>query len=113
MQSDGKGVKHTKTGNYRVAELVPPGTEDLTVEQLLTILVSRIVNCPDDMEVIVVNSGRVKVIEFDVPSDQRGPILGRSGHIIQAVRSISKALLGPRAKLYSYRVDLTGDGIHP
>lgn len=101
--------KHSQSGTYQLLDLVPEAAQQLTLEQVLALLVSMIVSRPDDVEVVVVNSGRIKVVEFDVHPQDRGQLLGRSGYTIHALRTISKAILGPLTKRFSYRIDMTGD----
>jgi len=102
---------HTVSGTYRAEKLIPEAVQDLTLEQILTLVVSRIVSRPDEVEVNVVSTQKIKVIEFDVAPEDRGPILGKNGYTIQALRTISKAILGARVKDFSYRIDLTHDDV--
>jgi len=103
--------QHTVSGTYRAEKLVPEAAQELTLEQILTLLVSKIVSRPDEVEVNVVTTQKIKVIEFDVAPEDRGPILGRQGQTIQALRTLSKAILGARVKDFSYRIDLTHDDV--
>ena len=103
--------EHTTSGTYRAEKLIPEAAQELTLEQILTLLVSRIVSNPEDVEVNVVSTQKIKVIEFDVHPDDRGPILGRQGQTISALRTLSKAMLGARVKEFSYRIDLTHDDV--
>ena len=100
---------HTPSGDYGVADLIPPEARDLTLEQLLVLVAAQIVQQPDEVEIVVVNHDRIKVIEFTIAPHDRAQFLGRGGQTINALRTVAKAILGPFTKQYSYRIDMAGD----
>lgn len=102
-------VQHSASQTYSVAELVPEEHHDLTMEQILALLVSRIVNYPEDVRVHVANEGRIKAVEFEIRTEDQGQLLGRDGYTIHALRTISKAILGALVKQYSYKVGVVPD----
>ena len=107
--SDDRQVQHSETGTYSVAELIPEECLDLTLEQILALLAAKIVDHPDDVQIHVVNTSRIKVIEFQPRPEDQGPLLGRKGYTVHALRTISKAILGPLTKRYSYKVSIAHD----
>ena len=107
--SNDREVKHSETGTYRVEELLPKECLDLTLEQILTLLAAKIGDHPDDVQVHGVDTPRVKMIEFQSRPEDQGPLLGRKGYTVHALRTISKAILGPLVKQYSYKVSITHD----
>jgi len=106
---DRSRVKHNDTQTYQASDLVPDTCKDMTLEQVLTLLVTRIVSEPGQVLVHVVNTDRIKVIEFEVLSRDMAQLLGREGYTVHALRTISKAILGPLVKQFSYKVSVTPD----
>lgn len=105
-------IEHLENGNYTSDELVPEDARDLTLEQVIALLVYKIAEYPDEMEAAVVSTDRIKVIEFDLHPSDRGPVIGRNGYIIKALHTVVKAILGERSKNCSYRIDVRGDVDH-
>lgn len=100
---------HSESGVYKAGNLIDQLDEDLTLEQILTLVVTKIVENPDDVEVNVVNTQTIKVVEFKVDPSDFPLVLGSDGRIIKALRTIAKAILGARSKQFSYHVSLAGD----
>ncbi|KKK55960.1 hypothetical protein LCGC14_3069310 [marine sediment metagenome] len=103
-------VQHSKSQTYQAEDLIPDACKDMTLEQVLTLLVTRIVGSPEQLLIHVVNTDRIKVIEFEVPSEDVAQLLGRRGYTVHALRTISKAILGPLVKRFSYQVSIKSDG---
>jgi len=67
---------------------------DLSVEALVVLNVLRIVKQPQKVRVNITRSQRLVVIELDVPDSDLGPLIGREGHTIDAIRDIAIASSG-------------------
>lgn len=102
-------VFHTNDGTYRIDTLLTPEMRDMTLEQVMTLLVYKIVKHPEDVEVVFASMPRRRVLDFDMHPSDRGCIIGKSGYIIQALRTIAKAILGPDCKLYRYSIEVAPD----
>jgi predicted RNA-binding protein YlqC (UPF0109 family) len=97
-------VQNSSSGTYRAEDLIPAECRDLTLEQVLTLLVVHIVGTPADVLVHVANTDRIKLIEFEVASRDMAQLLGSEGRTVHALRTISKAVLGPLVKKFSYKI---------
>lgn len=102
-------IQHLENGQYTLEDLVPEDVCDLTLEQVMALLVYKIVEHPDELEAAVVSTDRIKVIEFDLHPNDRGPVIGRNGYTIKALHTIAKAILGEFSKNCSYRIDVRSD----
>lgn len=67
---------------------------ELSIEALVTLIVLRIVDHPEDMRVNVTHASRMVVIELDVKEDDLGKVIGRHGHTVDAIRSIARSAAG-------------------
>jgi predicted RNA-binding protein YlqC (UPF0109 family) len=101
-------INHSDSGSYTIDEMLPEEARNLTLEQVMTILAYHIAENPEDIEVAVVNTDRIKVIEFDMHPSDRGPVIGRNGYIIKALHTVAKAILGSSAKDFTYKIDVRG-----
>ena len=101
----------TPTGTYPFNEFLPESARNLTIEQVLALLAYKIVSRPEAARLVVTNASRTCVVEFDVDPQDCGPMLGRGGYIISAIRTLAKAMLGSRVKDVNYRVELTPDSV--
>ena len=104
-----KQVLHSENGTYQANDLIPDACKDMTLEQVLTLLVTHIVSAPEQVLVHVANTDRIKVVEFEVPSQDVAQLLGSKGYTVHALRTISKAILGPLVKQFSYKISVTYD----
>lgn len=102
-------VQHQLSGSYDAASLLPQAALDLNLEQVLTLLVAKIIDQWEELEIVIVNADNLKVIEFKVPSQYKAQVLGRDGRTIRALRTIMKAILGPMVKQCSYYLSLSQD----
>ena len=67
---------------------------EISVEALVVLNVLRIVKKPTEVRVNVIRSQRLTIIELDVHSSDLGPLIGRGGHTIDAVRDVAIAAAG-------------------
>jgi predicted RNA-binding protein YlqC (UPF0109 family) len=104
-------LNHSPSGTYPITEFLSQEVRELTIEQVIALLVYNICSLSDDVDVTIVDSPRIKVIEFDTNPTDRKFVLGRHGYIIDAIRTIAKAILGPRVKDFRYDVDLTPNSV--
>ena len=102
---------HTPDGTYKVADLLTPEMRAMTLEQILLLLIYKIVQNPDTIEVVFASLPRRKILDVDIHPKDRRFVIGRSGYIIQALRTIAKAILGPDCKDYIYTIEVTPDSI--
>lgn len=61
----------------------------------LEFVVSYLVDYPDDIEVDEVEQGRTLIYELSVHPDDFGKVIGRSGRIARALRTVVKAAAVP------------------
>lgn len=101
-------IKHSDNGTYTIDDMIPEEARDLTLEQVMSILAYYIAENPEEIDVAVVNTDRIKVLEFDMHPSDRGPVIGRNGYIIKALHTVAKAILGASAKNFTYRIDVRG-----
>lgn len=101
-------TQHSDTGKYTIEELLPD-LPPLTVEQVITLVVSQIVVKPEQVRIHIANMDRHKALEFAVAPGDYGPVLGGAGRTIGALRTLVKAMLGPNAKKYVYDIELAED----
>jgi len=99
-------IKHSETGTYTASQLLPEEAFDLTLEQILTLLVVKIADHPDDVLVDIVNTPNIKVLDFSCHEDDIGPLVGREGYIARALRTVAKAALGPLVKRYRFTMSV-------
>lgn len=104
-------TNHSTDGIYKAADLLTLEMRAMTLEQVLMLLVYKIAQHSDDIEAVFASMPRRKLLDFDVHPTDRGPILGREGYTIQALRTIAKAILGPNCKEYRYSIEMTSDSI--
>jgi predicted RNA-binding protein YlqC (UPF0109 family) len=97
-------VQHSESGTYNAADLIPEECKDLTLEQVLTLLVTHIVAHPEQVSVHIASIDRLKTIEFEILPDDMAQLLGSKGYTANAIRTISKAILGPLVKEFTYRL---------
>lgn len=109
IMSDNRQIQHSETGTYRIEELLPPEVLDLTLEQVLTLLVQHIVRKPETVKIHIANTARIKAIEFSIHPSDMAQLLGSKGYTVYAFRTIAKAILGPLVRRYRYTVSVTHD----
>jgi len=83
--------------------------DNLTIEEILTLLVTHIVSDPDAVEVTFLDGDSLKVVEFDVSPQDRGPLLGKDGRTLSAMRTLTKAMLGARVRNVRYNIGMVND----
>ncbi|RRD60501.1 KH domain-containing protein [Leucobacter sp. OH1287] len=74
----------------------------VALHEALAHLVCGIVENPDDVEVTVVEGGRVETLEVRVNPADLGRVIGRSGRTVQALRTVINAL----ARGHRVRIDV-------
>ncbi len=104
-------TNHSASGTYKAEEFLPSEALDLTLEQVLALLIYKISRHPENVNITFVNTPRIKVLEFDVHPNDRCMVLGRDGFMIRALRTLSKAILGPSVKEFRYNIDITPDAV--
>lgn len=67
---------------------------DLSVEGLVTLSILGIVRTPEAVLVNVTRAQRMVVLEYDVRTEDIGQVIGKGGHTIDAIRSLSKSVAG-------------------
>jgi predicted RNA-binding protein YlqC (UPF0109 family) len=67
---------------------------NLSVECLVTLAILRIVRSPDAVRVNVTRAARMIILEYDVRTEDIGQVIGKGGHTIDAIRSLSKSAAG-------------------
>ena len=67
---------------------------DLSVEGLVTLAILRIVRSPDVVRVNITRAQRMVILEYDVRMEDIGQVIGKGGHTIDAIRSLSKSATG-------------------
>ncbi len=102
-------VQHSSSQIYTAEEFIPEACHDMTLEQVLALVATRIVGHPEEVQIHVANEGRIKAVEFEIRTEDQGQLLGRDGQTIYALRTISKAILGALVKQYTYRVGVVPD----
>lgn len=70
------------------------------VKELVEFVVKQFVNNPQDVSVIVTQSGNNELIEITVNDADRGKVIGREGQTIKAIRMLVNAA-APADKKYS------------
>ncbi len=58
---------------------------------LTTTIVKRIVDNPDDVEVIIEERGRTSIVEVAVADGDMGKVIGKGGRNIEAIRAVVRA----------------------
>ncbi len=81
---------------------------DLSVEGLATLAILGVVRSPKEVRVNVTRAQRMVVLEYDVCTEDIGQVIGKGGHTIDAIRSLSKSVAG-RADI-EYVIYLMEDG---
>lgn len=67
---------------------------DLSVEGIVTLAILGIVRTPQAVRVSVTRAQRMVVLEYDVRTEDIGQVIGKGGHTIDAIRSLSKSIAG-------------------
>ncbi len=61
-------------------------------EELVQYIAENLVNNPDQVQLSRRDSGRTVVLELSVASDDMGRVIGRSGRVANAIRSLLRAV---------------------
>ncbi len=81
----------------------------LDLETLVVLLAARIISDPDGASVSRVQWPDNTLVEFALQQKDRGRLLGRNGNVIQAIRTVIRAIQGPDANTHTFRLDLVPD----
>lgn len=76
------------------------GAQPLSVPAFATLFVLQLVRNPDAVKVYITTAIRSVTIEFDVEEADKGRILGKGGHTIDALRSLCKSVAGASGQDY-------------
>jgi predicted RNA-binding protein YlqC (UPF0109 family) len=83
------------------------GTQPLSVPIIATMLVLQLVRDPSTVKVYVTTAVRSVTVEFEVEEADKGRIIGKGGHTIDALRSLSRSVAGASER--SYEIHLIED----
>lgn len=72
----------------------------LNVPVLVTLLMLQLVQNPATVRVYITAAVRSVTLEFDVEESDKGRIIGKGGHTIDALRSLSKSVSGASEREY-------------
>ena len=81
---------------------------DVSVECLVTLAILRIVRSPESVRVNIARAHRMIILEYDVRTEDIGQVIGKGGHTIDAIRSLSKSAAGSAD--IEYAIYLLEDG---
>jgi len=81
----------------------------LDLQTLVVLLAAKIIADRDGASVSTVEWPGNTLIEFALQKRDRGRLLGRSGNVINAIRTLVRAIQGPNAAKHMYRIDLVPD----
>lgn len=89
-------------GKLEAAEL-----GDLGVVTVVTIAILQLVSNPAKVKLYVTQAVRTITLEFDVDDKDKGKIIGKGGHTIDAIRSLARSVAGESDK--SFKISLIED----
>jgi hypothetical protein len=72
----------------------------LGVPVLVTLLLLQLVRDPTTVKVYVTTAVRSVTLEFDVEEADKGKIIGKGGHTIDAIRSLARSVAGASEREY-------------
>ena len=70
---------------------IDPALSQARATELLTFLAKKLVSRPDDVIVQMVEGDRGPIVELEVHPDDLGKVIGRSGRVAQALRTLVRA----------------------
>lgn len=75
-------------------------TKPLSVPVVAALVMLQLVQDPTTVKVYITTAVRSVTIEFDVEESDKGRIIGKGGHTIDALRSLSKSVAGASEREY-------------
>ena len=93
-------------GKYPITEILTDEMRDMSIEQIIALLVYKIAETSDDIIVHVLKSTSLRVLEFEVDGEDFPLVLGKSGWIIDSIRKLTSPLLGCAASSTRYNIEL-------
>ena len=69
------------------------------MQEILEYIVKNLVSKPDDVEITSENQGKTKVFKVTVNQKDLGSVIGRSGVIANAIRTIVKSTADNKGRL--------------
>jgi predicted RNA-binding protein YlqC (UPF0109 family) len=85
-------------------------SQPLSVPVISTLLVLQLVRDPSTVKVYVTTAVRSVTVEFEVEEADKGRIIGKGGHTIDALRSLSRSVAGASER--NYEIHLIEDRDH-
>ena len=76
------------------------GTQPLSIPAIATLLVLQMVQDPSTVKVYITTAVRSVTVEFEVEELDKGRLIGKGGHTIDALRSLTRSAAGASERDY-------------
>jgi len=80
------------------------------MKELVEFIVKSLVDQPDDVQVVEVQSGRSTILELSVARKDMGRVIGKGGRIINSIRRLLQVVASKQGKQISLEL-IEDDGL--
>jgi predicted RNA-binding protein YlqC (UPF0109 family) len=94
---------------YTLAQMVAVPAKEMDVPHVVALIISKIVKYPDAVSVCITPGSSTTVMDISTDRRDKGPLIGKEGHIQNALRVITRAMMGEEAARKRIIISLTKD----
>jgi len=95
---------------FSLDQLISGPAKDMDVARVVALIISKIVKFPEAVSIDITYGAKTTVMDISTDKRDKGPLIGKQGHIQNALRVVTRAMLREQAASKRFILSLVADG---
>jgi len=94
---------------FTLQQLIEGPAKDMDVARVVALIISKIVKFPEAVSIDITYGAHTTVMDISTDKRDKGPLIGKQGHIQNSLRVVTRAMLREQAANKRFILSLVAD----